>query len=347
MPYHRYSNQERIVILESYLVQKSYADARRELNRRFPNATIPANSTIMRLLHKFRATGSVTDQRVLPHQPSCMTEEKLLEIYEHYMRDPSLSLRKVAQIVDVSVSSVYTALHQHLFLRSYKITQVHQLLPADYEARLLFSNWLTNTVENQPDFLELCFFSDEAWIHLDGNVNSQNFRVWSADNPYEIRERPLHPQKVGVWAAMSSRRIFFSFFEGTVTGVVYRGLVDTFVATLTEEEIYRGWFQQDNAPAHTARATLQQIEDYFGNRVISKGLWPARSPDLTPPDFFLWGYVKEKVFRNNPRNLAALKNNIKDVIEGIPVNILQSVSKSLVARCEMCVSVNGGQFQHL
>jgi hypothetical protein len=29
--------------------------------------------------------------------------------------------------------------------------------------------------------------------------------------------------------------------------------------------------------------------------------WPARSPDLSPCDFFLWGYPKEKVFKHRPR----------------------------------------------
>ena len=33
---------------------------------------------------------------------------------------------------------------------------------------------------------------------------------------------------------------------------------------------------------------------FFKDRIISKNLWPPRSPDLTPADFFLWGSIEEQ-----------------------------------------------------
>lgn len=54
------------------------------------------------------------------------------------------------------------------------------------------------------------------------------------------------------------------------------------------------WFQQD---AH-ARVTIALLRTHFRNRIISSNgvlKWPRRSPDLTVPDYFLWGYVKERV----------------------------------------------------
>ena len=41
------------------------------------------------------------------------------------------------------------------------------------------------------------------------------------------------------------------------------------------------------------------LDATFPNRWIGRGgptLWPPRSPDITSLDFFLWGYVKDKVF---------------------------------------------------
>jgi hypothetical protein len=51
-------------------------------------------------------------------------------------------------------------------------------------------------------------------------------------------------------------------------------------------------FQQDGATCHTSNASMTEIESYFGDRLITKNLWPPRSPDLTPPGFFLWGLLK-------------------------------------------------------
>ena len=58
-------------------------------------------------------------------------------------------------------------------------------------------------------------------------------------------------------------------------------------------------FQQDGTPADTSRIVTEYSQRNLGDRWISKRgpvNWPPRSPDLTPLDFFLWGYVKDKVY---------------------------------------------------
>ncbi|GFX30903.1 transposable element Tc3 transposase [Trichonephila clavipes] len=64
------------------------------------------------------------------------------------------------------------------------------------------------------------------------------------------------------------------------------------------------WFQQDGATCHTARAPIDLLKDTFGDRLISRFgpvNWPPRSCDLTPLDYFLWGYVKSLVYADKPR----------------------------------------------
>jgi hypothetical protein len=45
---------------------------------------------------------------------------------------------------------------------------------------------------------------------------------------------------------------------------------------------------------------MNEINQVFGDRVVSRGLWPPQSPDLNPCDFYLWGKLKDKVYVNNP-----------------------------------------------
>jgi hypothetical protein len=74
------------------------------------------------------------------------------------------------------------------------------------------------------------------------------------------------------------------------------------------------WFQQDGATDHTARATMDLLGQLFGERIISRNSqnnWPPRSPDLSAPDYFLWGYLKERVYVNKPPTLEQLKENIR------------------------------------
>ena len=54
------------------------------------------------------------------------------------------------------------------------------------------------------------------------------------------------------------------------------------------------WFQQDGATCHTARETMDLLRSRFGEQFISRlgpVDWPLRSCDITPLDFYLWGYV--------------------------------------------------------
>jgi inhibitor of nuclear factor kappa-B kinase subunit alpha len=58
-----------------------------------------------------------------------------------------------------------------------------------------------------------------------------------------------------------------------------------------------GYFMQDSATAHTATYSIDVLSEVFEDRLISRRLWPARSPDLNPCDFYLWGNLKDSVFK--------------------------------------------------
>lgn len=59
---------------------------------------------------------------------------------------------------------------------------------------------------------------------------------------------------------------------------------------VTREERRTMWFQQDGCPAHYTRTARDVLNTEYNGRWIERGgpvHWPARSPNLTPPDFFL------------------------------------------------------------
>jgi len=74
------------------------------------------------------------------------------------------------------------------------------------------------------------------------------------------------------------------------------------------------WFQHDGCPAHYSIAREVLDRDYNG-RWIDRGgpiNWPARSPDLTSPDFFLWGYLKDKVYQQVPTTRENMIERIRN-----------------------------------
>jgi hypothetical protein len=98
---------------------------------------------------------------------------------------------------------------KRIHLHPYKVSLVQELKPADYPRRVAYCNWFFNHM-NDNRTLDLSFFSDEAWFHLSGYVNSQNCRIWSTENTHVFQETPLHPIKVGEWLAESRRSQFSS-----------------------------------------------------------------------------------------------------------------------------------------
>ncbi|PSN58080.1 hypothetical protein C0J52_06513 [Blattella germanica] len=75
-------------------------------------------------------------------------------------------------------------------------------------------------------------------------------------------------------------------------------------------------FMQDGAPPHFANVVRAWLDEMFPGRVPHE--WPARSLDLTPCDFFLWGWAKDEVYRTKPHILEQLEARIQYVITRLP-----------------------------
>lgn len=73
--------------------------------------------------------------------------------------------------------------------------------------------------------------------------------------------------------------------------------------------------------------------------------WPPNSPDLTPCDFFLWGYVKSLVYRTQPADLAELRIRIENVFESLPQELLNRSVNSYQCRLQRCIDVRGASVE--
>ncbi|GFS52220.1 putative DD41D transposase [Trichonephila clavipes] len=208
-----------------------------------------------------------------------------------------------------------------------------------------FVEWAQHEIVVVPDFHKQILFSDEAHFWLNAYVNKQNCRIWSEANPQVYVETPLHPEKLNVWCALWAGGIigpyFFKNDEGhnvTVNGDRYRAMITNFfIPELNNYDVQELCFQQDGATCHTARATIDLLKDTFGDRLISRlgpVNWPPRSCDLTPLDYFLFGYVKSLVYADTPQTLDHLEDNIRRVIDDIRPQMLEKVIENWTSRLD-------------
>ncbi|GFV28140.1 hypothetical protein TNCV_678281 [Trichonephila clavipes] len=206
----------------------------------------------------------------------------------------------------------FSSLGELRILRNSFGLAIHQ---NDHQARRRFVEWAQNEIAIVPDFHKRILFSDEAHFWLNGYVNKQNCRIWSEANPQVYVETPLHPEKLTVWCALWAGGILL---------------------------------QKRCRPQ--PRATIDLLKDTFGDRLISRFgpvNWPPRSCDLTPLDYFLWGYVKSLVYADKPQTLDHLEDNIRRVIVDIRPQMLEKVIENWTSRLDYIRASRGSHMPEI
>ena len=112
-------------------------------------------------------------------------------------------------------------------------------------------------------------------------------------------------------------------------------MLNEFLSTKIEEKhIDNIWFQQDDTTCHTAEATLDVLRPVFEDRIISRRanvVWPPRSCDFTPLDYYLWDAVKDKRYAEKPKTIDDLKDNIRESIGEVQLHTIDIFKFYLVA----------------
>lgn len=105
-------------------------------------------------------------------------------------------------------------------------------------------------------------------------------------------------------------------------------------------------YQHDGAGPHFALAVRAHLDQAYPDRWIGRGgpiHWPARCPDLTPLDYFLWGHIKEIVYRNPVRDREECRRRINEAFASVGANeeMIRRVTNNLRRRVELVLERDG------
>ncbi|KAK3559201.1 hypothetical protein QTP86_005197 [Hemibagrus guttatus] len=184
-------------------------------------------------------------------------------------------------------------------------------------------------------------FSDESKFCI--SFGNQGPRVWrkggEAHSPSCLKSNVKFPQSVMIWGAMSSAGVGpLCFLKTKVTAPAYQEILEHFMLPSADQlfEDADFIFQQDLAPAHTAKSTKSWLNDH-GVGVLD---WPANSPDLNPKEN-LWGIVKRKMRNKRPKNADELKATVKETWASIPPQQCHKLITSMPCRIEAVIKAKG------
>ena len=107
------------------------------------------------------------------------------------------------------------------------------------------------------------------------------------------------------------------------------------------------WWMQDGAPCHRTNAVRNRLGELFGNRIIGHRHaveWSPRSPDLTPCDFFLWGYLKNKVYGTLQIDPQDSRDHIGRHVAELSDHpeMIRNSMRGMRKRCQKCLEYDGG-----
>ena len=317
---------------------------------------VPTRGVIVRVHERLLTTGSVLpapgkQRDRTPPRPArtTSTEQRVIAAFE---KSPNKSLRRGAQELELSKDTVHRILREAK-MKPYRIQIMQALNDEDIDHRLEFSEIMLNRFHEDENLLDQILFSDEAIFKLNGGVNKQNCRYWCDENPHFYSEQGLHAPQVVVWCGLWARGLIGPFFfDGTVNGENYLGMLkDWLLPQIQGECIFdRMIFMQDGAPPHFSKDVRAWLHNTFPERWMGRRgpiEWPPRSPDLTPLDFFLWGYLKSVVYAKHPKSLDELKQQIATACADLNQNrsILDKALVAVKKRLERCVEHGGGHVE--
>ena len=318
--------------------------------------------SVKTICKRIAVTGSAAKRRVGSGRPRSVRNianiAKVSDMICSQEEQPgtSKSVREIAAEIGISHTSVINIAKHDLGLFSFKRTPVQALNADAKQKRVLRCNALLRHLSVAK--CKRIFFTDEKAFYINPPVNAQNERVWAAG-----KKRAVSPQRLLLQRSKFSQHVMVSagiFYGGKgrlhfvpdktkINAAYYTTELLPLLLEDCDNLMQNDFvFQQDGAPAHTARQTQDWLATNCAD-FISKDQWPPNSPDLNPLDYCVWGLMMAlfQKHRPKPSNKAELKVVLQTIWDSLSQESIDKAALSFRKRLLACVRADGGHFEHV
>lgn len=319
-------------------------------------------STVKDICRRVDKRGSATERKAGSGRPrSVSTAENIAEVGDMICSQDGASgihasIREIASHLNIGKSSVHRIAKKELKLNAFRRVPAQVLSDPTRLKRLERARALLRRLKVRDN--KRIFFTDEKNFYLNTPISQQNNRVWATGHKAAVDCRRLIVQRekfarhvmvsAGVCFAGKSRLHFVDEKAKVNADYYLTNLIPKLIEDATALMPNGFVFQQDGAPAHTARVTQDWLHAHCAE-FIAKDEWPPNSPDLNPLDYHVWGAMLEAYHKleKKPSTIGELRTTLQKIWNDLPQKSVAMAVQKFRTRLQACVDNDGGHFEYL
>lgn len=295
---------------------------------------------------------SVEDAPRAGRPTTARTPENIEKAKHLLANDRRLTKRMIAEELGIGVESARLIVTVDLGKRKLCSKLVpHRLTPEQMQYRLDACGDLIDTADQDRNFLKCIVTGDESWcLKYDPESKRQSLEWRGPLSPKTTKVRSEKSRiKTMLIAFFDSKGLIHKEFlpEGTTLNAaayvdILKRLLQRIRRVRPEYAAQGSWaLLHDNARPHTA-LVVQQFLAAKGVVTINH---PPYSPDLSPPDFFLFPRLKLALKGQRFADISDIQSNVTAELKAIPKEAYAKSFWDLYSRSQKCIAINGDYFE--
>jgi histone-lysine N-methyltransferase SETMAR len=283
---------------------------------------------------------------ILNKRPGRPRDQKLNKQIEKILADDSgISASRIVAMLQVSVSTVIERLKKDFLMRLVKVKWIPHHLPQSVKDQ---------RVENAKEMLLILsscektnyrnlFTMDESWIYLDYSIDKQWIPI-GYERPTAVKPS-ISSRKCLLTIVFSGEKIWhISLLEEEET-MDSKTFVDSVLSPM--QTLLSGcddlgspiYFHMDNASSHRSHLTDSMLDEMEVERMPQ----PPYSPDISPSDFFMFGFLKRKLAGKRHESRNKLEITLQGILKQVDSAMLRRAFKNWEKRLKQVIT-NGGNY---
>uniref|UniRef100_A0A8C3CC15 Transposase n=1 Tax=Cairina moschata TaxID=8855 RepID=A0A8C3CC15_CAIMO len=264
--------------------------------------------------------------------------------------DHRMSIRMIADDLSIPQTQIFEMVKENLAMRKVCTKFVPRVLSEEQKAnRKVICQDLLHHVNEEPDFLDNVVTGDDTWVFEYDPESKRQSTEWHT--PASPRPKKARMSK------SKQKSMLICFFDQH--GVIHKEFVPPgqtvnavfYVEVLTRlrkciarvhPAIVNNWqLHHDNALSHA----VFRVVEYLAQHKVAMLPQPPYSPDLAPPDFFLFLRIKLTLKGKHHTSVEALQGAMTRELSSIPVQAFLETYENWKTRWQQCVDAEGCYFE--